>query len=451
VAATAAAKPARAGHPKLVAVLVGLATLLAVFAIFAIWANRQALNTDNWVSTSDRILQNPEVESRLSAYLASEIFANVDVEAELAKALPPKLKPLAGPAAGGLSQLAPQIAEKALATSQVQALWSSANRAAHEALLELLDGGGATLSTNGGNVTLDLGSLLEEVAGQIGVGEGLAEKLPAGAGKLTILRSDQISTAQDAAKGIRGLPIVLTLLVLLLYGLAIYLAGPRRRQALRSVGLGFVAAGVIALLLRSISGHELVNALTANEAAKPAVEAVWGIGTSLLVTVAASAIAFGVLVFLGAWLAGPTHLATGLRREASPYLREHPAGAAVAAGAVWIALIAWAPIAAFRKPLGILLFAILFALGAWLLRRQTLREFPDGERPDIGGWLRGAWAGRTREAGTGGGEGAAGDEAAAGEVEGLERLGALHRSGDLNDAEFAAAKARLLGAAPEAT
>ena len=47
---------------------------------------------------------------------------------------------------------------------------------------------------------------------------------------MTILKSDELSTAQSVAKLIRELPIVLTLLALLLYGLAIYLAGPRRRR-----------------------------------------------------------------------------------------------------------------------------------------------------------------------------------------------------------------------------
>ncbi len=377
----------RSGHPKIVGALLFFGTLLAVVAIFSIWANRQALNTDNWVDTSEKVLRNPEVQSQLSAYVAAQLFANVDVQAELAKALPPELGALAGPAATGLSQLAPQVAERALATSQVQALWAEANRAAHESLLEVLDGGGETVSTEGGQVTLDLGSLLTKVGEQIGVGDAIAAKVPPEAGRLTILESDQISTAQSVAKVIRGLPIVLTLLVLVLYGLAIYLAGPRRRQALRSAGLGFVAAGILALLLRGLAGTAVVDALTANEAAKPAAEAVWEIGTSLLVTVAASAIAFGVLVFLGAWLAGPTKLATDLRRTASPYLREQPGAAAVVALAVFVALIAWAPVAAFHKPLGILLFAVLFAAGAEILRRQVLREFPGipvagaGDRP----------------------------------------------------------------------
>jgi len=422
------------GHPKVVAVLIGLATVLAVAAIFSIWANRQALNTDNWVNTSDKVLQDPEVQSQLSTYIAAELFANVDVQAELAKALPPQLKPLAGPAAGGLGQLAPQVAEKALATSQVQALWDQANRAAHESLLELLDGGGKTLSTNGGQVTLDLGSLLAQIGGQIGVGEAIASKIPAEAGKLTILESGQISTAQDVAQGIRDLPIVLTLLALVLYGLAVYLAGPRRRKALRSVGFGFVFAGVLALIVRGVAGSEVVGALTSNEAAKPAAEAVWEIGTSLLVTVATSAIAFGVLVFVGAWLAGPTRLAAGIRGEAAPYLREQPAAAVVGALAVFVALIAWAPIAAFRKPLGILVFAVLFAAGAEILRRQALREHPDGHRGEVGARMRERWSGRTHPSADDG----------ASEVADLERLSALRRSGDLSPAEFDAAKAQIL-------
>src|ERR1700710_1729972 len=212
MASETAARTPNAGHRKLSLALVILATILAVVAIFSIWANRQALNTDNWVHTSDRILQNKKVDERLSAYLADQLFANVDVQAELAKELPPQLEALAGPAAGGLSQLAPKVAERALGNPQVQTLWSSANRAAHETLLKLLDGGSGAISTEGGKVTLDLSAILTKVGEQVGIGAGVAEKIPADAGDLTILRSDQISTAQSVAKLIRTLPVVLTLL-----------------------------------------------------------------------------------------------------------------------------------------------------------------------------------------------------------------------------------------------
>jgi hypothetical protein len=274
-------KTPKAGHPKVVAALTGLATLVAVFAIFSIWANRQALNTANWVNTSGKLLQNEEVRGQLSNYLADQLFASTDVQAELEKRLPAQLQPLAGPAAGGLHQLAPQIAERALENPHVQELWGEANRAAHLTLLKILDGEGSTVSTGGGEVTLDLGTLVAQIGGQLGVGGGLAAKIPPDAGQVTILKSDQLSTAQSVAQGIRDLPIVLTLLALLLYGLAIYLAGPRRRRALRSAGFGFIVAGALALVIRGLAGDSVVGALAANQAVKPATEAVWSIGTSL--------------------------------------------------------------------------------------------------------------------------------------------------------------------------
>jgi hypothetical protein len=90
----------------------------------------------------------------------------------------------------------------------------------------------------------------------------------------------------------------------------------------------------------------------------------------------------------GAWLAGPTRAATALRRELSPYVRDHRGTAYEIAGALYLALIAWAPIDAFRKAIGILLFAVLFALGTEVLRRQIVRASPDARRGELGERLR---------------------------------------------------------------
>jgi hypothetical protein len=363
------------GHPRVVVALLVVATLIAFLAVFSIWVNRQALNTDNWVDTSGKLLRNDEIRTQLSNYLADELFANVDVQGELEKTFPPRLAPLAGPAAGGLQQLAPQVAERALATSRVESLWANANRAAHETLLKILDDEGSAVSTANGEVTLDLSSLVSESGGRLGVAGKLAAKIPPDAGQLTILKSDQLSMAQDASSLVRHLPIVLTLLALLLYGLAIYLAGPRRRQALRSVGFGFIVAGVLSLLLRRIGQGSVTDALAGTDAVKPAVEAAWDIGTSLLVTVAVSAISFGLLVVIAAWIAGPTKAATRLREEAAPYMRER--GTTYGAVALlFLALVLWAPVVAFQKPIGMILLALLLVLGTETLRRQTAAEFP---------------------------------------------------------------------------
>jgi hypothetical protein len=259
----------------------------------------------------------------------------------------------------------------------VQDAWKKANRAAHQALLKVINGGGDNVSTTGGKVTLDLRAIVAQVAGQIGIDPAVANKIPASAGSIVILRSNQIDAAQKIAKLIRRLAIVLTVLVFGLYALAVYLARGRRRETLRSVGIGFIAAGAVALIVHGLAGTAVVNALAKNESVRPAANAAWGIGTSLLVQAAGSALTFGILLVIAAVFAGPTRYALRLRRWAAPYLRDRPGATYTAAGALYLALIAWAPIAAFRKPLGILVFALLMVLGTEVLRRQTAREFPD--------------------------------------------------------------------------
>lgn len=433
----------RSGHPRWVAVLLVLGTIFTLLAMFSIWANRQALNTDNWVSTSSRILANKQVEERLSNYLAEQLAANEPVKTKLEEELPPRLQPLAGAVATGLRSLAPQIAERALESPKVQALWATANREAHEQLLKVLDGGGSNISTENGEVTLNLSHLVEEVGNDVGIGAGAAERLPPDVGRLVILKSDQLSAAQKGVHLVRELPIVLTLLALLSFVGAIWLSG-KRRKTLRTVGLCFVFVGVLVLLLRTVGGNVLVNSVVENSAAKPAVHSVWSIATSLLKSIATSTVAFGLLLFIAAWLAGPTGIATALRREAAPYVRMHWATAYGAAALVFLVLVAWAPVQAFHKALGIIILAVLLAIGTELLRRQILRENPDAATSDLGARMK------DRAGGLFSGWGGAALDPATQRVEGLERLAALHRGGDLSDAEYAAAKAELLGGGPAA-
>ena len=159
----------RPTHRVLVPLLLGVATIVGIGAAFAVWVNRQALNTNNWASTSSQILEDKQVQTALSAYLVHELFTNVNVSAELQTILPKPLQPLAGPAAAGLQQLAGQLAPKVLATPQVQATWVQANIAAHKELLKVLNGGGPVVSTKSGVVTLNRQALVSQLAATLGV------------------------------------------------------------------------------------------------------------------------------------------------------------------------------------------------------------------------------------------------------------------------------------------
>lgn len=361
--------------------LIFVASLLAFLSLPAIWLDRQALNTDNWTDTSSELLQDEAIRTQVANYLVEQVYANVDVQAELAAALPPRAKPLAGFAAGGLQQLAGTGVENLLGRPRPQQAWEAANRRAHTTLMRVIDGDGEVVSTTGGEVTLDLQALLTQTADRFGVGGRLEDRLPPDAGQIVILKSDQLELAQDGVNALEAAAVVLVVLALLLFGLAVFLAAGWRREALRACGFGLVAAGALALVARSVAGDYLVDSLATTDAVRPAVEATWAIGTSLLVEVATATVWYGVAIVLVAWLAGPTRLATGVRRLKAPFLRE-PRYAWGGLAAIVLLLIAWGPTPATRSPLPMLFLIALLALGVEALRRQAAREFPDATIDD---------------------------------------------------------------------
>jgi hypothetical protein len=358
--------------------LVILASLIAFLALPAIWLDRQLLNTDNWTSASSKLLDDPAIRSQTAGYLTDELFSNVDVKGEIASILPPRAQPLAGPAANLLRERAELRANQLLQRPRVQALWEQANRNAHLLLLQVLNGGGDIVATHGGVVTLDLRALLEQLQAQTGVGGRVAARLPADAAQITILRSDQLSTAQDAAKLLDGLPIVLVALSLLLFGAALLASPGWRRQAVRGYGIGLALAGIAALAAGAIAGDALVNELATTAAAEPAVRGVWDVYDTLLQQAAGACIFYGVVLVGGAWLAGRTTWAVAVRRFLAPYLRETALAYAVFAVLLLVVIAWWAPTPAMRNPVTAILLALLLTAGFEGLRRVTADEFPAG-------------------------------------------------------------------------
>jgi hypothetical protein len=445
--------------------LVVLGSVLAFLSVFAIWTERQALNTDDWVETSGRMIENEKIRAAVGEYLVEQLYDNVDVEKELEDVLPGDLKELAGPASGGLRQVAGTGAEQVLQSATAQDLWKDANRAAHEQLLAVLEDKKEAVSTEEGEVTLNLGGLVTNLADQVGIGAQLADKLPPDAAQVTILRSDELKTAQDVAAGIKGLAIVLTLLTLLCFGVAIYLSRDGRWVTVLFCGVGLVAAGFAVIVAREVAGGIVVDQLVKEESVKPASEAAWSIGTSLMVSIATTVIVFGVLFGIAGWLGSPTGSARGTRRFTAPFLRDH---AAYVYTGLAILVCLWflsASVQNLRSFLTALIVAGFVAFGIHELRKQTAEEFPDAEVGDYFGGAKDRVVGAVKSANigervseqasklrrTGGDEGNGPPAAAAGEgaeesrLRRLERLAELHEKGVLTDEELAAEKTRVLG------
>jgi len=452
---------------RTVKALVVLGSVLAFLSVFAIWTERQALNTDDWVDTSGRLIQNETVRAAVGEYLIDQLYENVNVEKELEDILPGETKQLAGPVSGGLRQVAGSGAEQVLKSSTAEGLWKDANRAAHEQLLAVLENKKEAVETEGGDVTLNLGGLVTNLADQVGIGGQLAEKLPPDAGQITILHSDQLKTAQDVAAGIKGLAIVLSLLTLLTLGLAVYLSRDGRWVTILFCGVGLVAAGFAVIVFREVAGGIVVDQLVTDESVKPAAEATWTIATSLMISIATTVIVFGVLLGIAGWLGSPTGSARASRRFIAPVLRDYIPY--VYTGLVIVVCLYFlsASVQNLRSFLTTLVIAGFAAFGIHELRRQSEEEFPDAQLGDYFGGAKDRVVGAVKSAEIGervsklrlpemrkpGGEGdeapPAAPEAAGSDEESrlrrLERLSELHEKGVLTDEELAAEKARVLG------
>jgi hypothetical protein len=440
----------------MVKALVVVGSILAFVSVFAIWIERQALNTDDWVHTSDRLIQNDKVRTALSNYLVEQLYSNVNVEKELKELLPGETTQLAGPLSGLVRQAAPSGVEKVLETTTAQGLWEDANRAAHEQLLAVLENKTEAVETGGGNVTLNLGSLVTNLADQVGIATGLAEKLPPDAGQITILRSDQLKTAQNIAVAVKGLALILSLLTFIALGAAIYLARDERWVTVLFCGIGLVAAGFAVIVAREVAGGIVVDQLVVNDTVKPAAEETWSIATSLMTSIATTVIVIGVLFGVAGWLASPTGPARTTRRYMAPALHEYSAyvysGLAILVAIYFLS----APTQNLRTFLTTLAIAALAAFGIHELRRQSHEENPDASYDELFGRTKERMVGAVKSANLGErasklklpemrrpeGGAAAGQDARLGR---LERLGELHEKGVLSDEEFAAEKARALG------
>jgi hypothetical protein len=384
-------------------------------------------------------------------------------------------------------------AEKVLETGTAQSLWEDANRTAHEQLIAVLENKKEAVETANGEVTLNLGSLLTNLAKQVGIGQSLAEKLPPDAGQIEILKSEQLKTAQNIAIAIKGSALILSLLTFLIFALAMYLTRGGRWVTVLFSGIGLIAAGLAVIVARHIAGGIVIDQLVKTQSVKPAAESAWGISTSLMVSIATTVILVGVLFVAAGWLASPNRAAKGARRGMAPVLRDYVPWVYAGVAVVFAFYLLTAPNVGLRSFLTTLVVAGMAAFGVHELRRQTEEEFPDASFAGVFGSTREKVVGAYRDSGIGervgeqasklrlpevrmperrdeegapGGPGGSGrdrpaeapsEEAPTAALDGedarlarLERLGTLHQKGVLTDQEFAAEKARVLGSADDA-
>jgi hypothetical protein len=444
-----------------VRILVVVASLLAFLAIFTSWIDRQALDTDEWVDTSGRLLEDKAISDAVATYSVDQLYANVDVTRLIKRRLPKDLNQVASPAAAGVRALATEAAIRAFQSTRVQNLWREANRVAHTRLVAILEDKSDVVSSQNGKVVLDLQPIILQIANRLGfkkqVNNGIQKgeetgRLKPNFAQLEIADSAQLDTAQTITQILKGLAWLFSIGSLVLFALAVWLAKGRQWVVVLGYGLGLIAAGLAAIAVRSAAKGLVVNSLAKTEEARVPVEHAWDISTSLLHSIATTVIVGGVLFVVASFLASPHNLAVSIRQALAPSFRERPAIVwSVFAAVALLAVIIWPPSGTRQLVMSLVLIAFA-GIGLEALSRMSQREFPGAKRGD---WLVGMRR-RARQASaeTGRRIGSATRELTTEEkhpddakLDRLERLGELKEKGVLTATEFREEKKRILSRA----
>ncbi len=410
--------------------IVVVAVLLVVVSLLAGFIRFQALDTDTVSETASELIADKQIRDEVAAALVDQLYANVDVQAELERRLPPETKGLAGPAAAGLREFSDRAAVRMLERPRVQALWVSTVTRAHRQLIDVLEDDTGPVSTEEGVVVLDLQPLMIQLGERVAIIGDVAERFGPDAGRIEIMQADQLETAQNLTQGLKFLGSWLWVLPIALFGVALWIARGRRLSILRLIAFGSILAGFLVLVVRRLAGNYVVDDLVQSETVRPAVQDAWDILTAQLRDGGFTLVGLGVIVLVAAWLAGTSQSGVGARKALAPYLAR-PEIAFGAAAFLFLLLLWWQPTVQTSRVQLMVAAAAVLAVGVELLRRQTAREVPSPAAPDpVGALKRTVGRGRSRSG-------------AEDRVAKLERLARLHDEGALSDEEYAAEKAAL--------
>lgn len=368
------------GRMVLVRVLVVVGALFAVLSLLAGYIRYQALDTDTVEATAGELIADPEIRDQLAATMVDQLFANVDVEEALAQRLPPDQQALAGPIAGAVRLGADRVARQLLERPRAQRLWVRTVAATHRNLISVLKDERESLRTQNGNVVLDLQPLLIQLGERVAIVGNIDQRLQSNpdAGRITIIESDQLETAQDLTRLLNFLGLWLWVVPIALWAIAVWLAEGRRRDILRMIGFSAILAGLLVVVVKRVVGSIVVDELATTESVEQAAADTWDIVTGLLRDGGLTLMGIGVLLLVAVWIAGPSRYATEARKWLAPHIAR-PELAFGGAAALLALLVWWGPTAQTQRWQLILVTAVVLALGVEVLRRQTAREFPTRE------------------------------------------------------------------------
>lgn len=316
-------------------VLAVLAFVGAIGSVVGYWSHNVLFDTDTWVETVGPIGTDPVVTDALADYTAAELNALLDPTGRLTALVPPVLTPLAELVGGAIENV---IAEETLAffeSDLYDDLWNGLNRTAHTAVVAIIRDQVPFISTDEGEVAVDLIPILTPIVDQIvertqEIGSAIPEflldrvefddalvdliaqyeeqGLPDRYSNVVIWESERLAAVQELVALFDRLVIVLPLVTLALAAGSLWMA-PNRLLMIPILLLGVALAWLLSMVIVDWVIAQVLGGITSENAAEVAEALLVGITAGLddLLT---------TLLIIGG-LAGFASLAASRGRESS--------------------------------------------------------------------------------------------------------------------------------------
>lgn len=320
--------------------LVVVTSILVTVSVTAVWARRNALNTDRWVRTVGPIAEEPAVQQALGRYITDQAMTAIDPEELFESALPERGEILAGPLTSALRGFVNDQVDSFLASDTFQRLWVEINERAHQRVVQVLEGDlPPSLQIEGNDVVLNVVPVLNQVLARIGerspeifgrtvdlptvsvdeipeeaiqkVESALGRDLPENFGQFTVFDASRLQQVQDTVTLFNELVVVAVILAIVLIALTLWVS-PRRRRTLLQLMVG-IALGIVIIRRLGLRLEDDVVELVRPEN-QDAVKVVVGAFVSSLLDATAWILGIAAAVAVVALLTGPYGWARALRR-----------------------------------------------------------------------------------------------------------------------------------------
>jgi hypothetical protein len=318
--------------------MVILASIFSVLGVLSTWLKTTTLDTNTFVSTVAPLVQNDEVAKAVSDAAVQQLFKQYDVTGriesgldtlsqtikEAAPNLPQPdvdLSVIATPISGGLQNFASSTAQKILQSDAFYTVWKEALRISHTAAVNILTGNTSKVITSQGEtVVLNLAPLLDQVKTRL-TDAGLSflnkVEVPADFGQIELFTSKQLGVAKGLVNLLQTLSWVLPLLAFIFFVAAVLIT-KEKRKVLMWEGIGLAIAMLVVMVVFRVAHNELLG-LVKKQQNLAAADAIWsGVLTGLRQAVF-GLFALGVVVAIGAAVAGPSKWAISTREHVGDF------------------------------------------------------------------------------------------------------------------------------------